>query len=244
MSAAAAAAVLAPQILTAQDSPRPQRIHYTGTELSDPNAHDGRLSPVVGVHNIQTLRARRNEPLSGNDNGWTYNHQPMLAYWHGRFWMHYLSDPVDEHVPPSRTMLQTSRDGYEWTRPEILFPVYRVPDGTHKGEGTAPSKGLDAVMHQRVGFYVSKDDRLIATGNYGIALNPKDDPNDGNGIGRVVREIRDDGTFGPIYFIYYNHGFGESNTDFPYYTRSKDKGFRRACEEILANPLYRMQWVD
>ena len=242
MLAAAATAVLAPGTMRAQQ--KPQRIHYTGTELSDPNAHDGRLSPVVGVHNIQTLRARRSEPLFGNDNGWTYNHQPMLAYWHGRFWMHYLSDPVDEHIPPSRTLLQVSADGYEWSRPEILFPVYRVPDGVDKGGEGKPSKGLDAVMHQRVGFYVSKDDRLIATGNYGIALHPKDDPNDGNGIGRVVREIRDDGSFGPIYFIYYNHGFNESNTEYPYYTRSKDKGFRKACEEILANPLYRMQWVE
>ena len=40
--------------LTAQD-----RIHYTGTELSNPNMHDGALSPVVGVHNIQTMRANR-----------------------------------------------------------------------------------------------------------------------------------------------------------------------------------------
>ena len=41
-------------------------------------------------------------------------------------------------------------------------------------------------MHQRVGFYVSKSGRLIALGNYGVALDKKDDPNDGNGIGRVA----------------------------------------------------------
>ena len=28
------------------------RIHYTGTEISNPTYHDGQLSPVVGVHNI------------------------------------------------------------------------------------------------------------------------------------------------------------------------------------------------
>ena len=103
---------------------------------------------------------------------------------------------------------------------------------------------MDAVMHQRVGFYVSKSEKLLAIGNYGICLYPKDDPNDGNGIGRVVREIKEDGTFGPIYFIYYNHAFNEKNTAYPYYTKSKDKAFRQACEEILANPLYRMQWVE
>ena len=31
------------------------RIHYTGKELSNPAYHDGQLSPVVGVHNIQLV---------------------------------------------------------------------------------------------------------------------------------------------------------------------------------------------
>ena len=225
---------------SAQDT---DRIHYTGSELSNPNMHDGALSPVVGVHNIQTMRANRYMGHTTNGNGWTYNHQPMMAYWRGSFYMHYLCDPVDEHVPPSMTMLQTSKDGYTWTDPEILFPVYRIPDGFTK-DGTVVAKNMDAIMHQRVGFYISKSDRLLTIGNYGISLFPKDDPNDGNGIGRVVREIYEDGSFGPIYFIYFNHAFNEKNAAYPHYTRSKDKGFRAACEEILANPLQRMQWVE
>ena len=56
----------------------------------------------------------------------------------------------------------------------------------------------------------------------------------------MVREIKADGTFGPIYFIYYNHGFNEKNTDYPYYKKAKDKEFVKACDEILANPMYRM----
>ena len=59
-----------------------------------------------------------------------------------------------------------------------------------------------------------------------------DDPNDGNGIGRVVREIKKDGSYGPIYFIYYNHGFNEKNTDYPYFKKSKDREFVKACQEI------------
>ncbi len=225
---------------SAQDT---DRIHYTGSELSNPNMHDGALSPVVGVHNIQTMRANRYMGHTTNGNGWTYNHQSMMAYWRGSFYMHYLCDPVDEHVPPSMTMLQTSKDGYTWSNPEVLFPIYRVPDGFTK-DGTVVAKDIDAIMHQRVGFFVSKSDRLLAIGNYGISLFPKDDPNDGNGIGRVVREIYEDGSFGPIYFIYYNHAFNEKNTIYPYYTRSKDKGFREACEELLASPIQRMGWVE
>ncbi len=224
--------------VTAQD-----RIHYTGDKMSNPSFHDGALSPVVGVHNIQILRANREHPSVVNGNGWTYNHQPMMAYWNGKFYVHYLSDPQSEHVPPSHTMLQTSLDGYHWSNPVELFPEYKVPEGYSKQGIKEKAHNLIAIMHQRVGFYVSKSGKLIAMGNYGIALNPKDDPNDGNGIGRVVREIRKDGTFGPIYFIYYNHAFNQQNTDFPYYKKA-NIAMRKACEEILANPRYRMQWVE
>ena len=235
---------LAMGCLAALPASAQDKIHYTGTELANPTYHDGQLSPVVGVHNIQIMRANREFPDSSNGNGWTYNHQPMLAYWNGQFYYQYLCDPVDEHVPPSHTVLMTSKDGYHWTNPQIVFPEYKVPDGYTKAGRQDVAKNLIAIMHQRVGFYVSKSGKLITMGNYGVAMDKKDDPNDGNGIGRVVREIKKDGTYGPIYFIYYNHGFNEKNTAFPYFKRSKDKAFVKACQEILDNPLYRMQWVE
>lgn len=221
-----------------------ERVHYTGNELSNPAYHDGQLSPVIGVHNIQIMRANREYPHASNGNGWTYNHQPMMAYWNGQFYVHYISDVKHEHVPPSQTMLVTSKNGYSWTNPVVLFPTYNVPEGYTKPNNPHMAKNLQAVMHQRVGFYVSKSNRLIAMGYYGVALDEKDDPNDGNGIGRVVREIRKDGSFGPIYFIRYNHGFNEKNTNFPFYKSSKDKEFVKACDEILNNPLYMMQFVE
>ena len=242
-----------------------KKIHYTGRTLSNPNRHDGGLSPVVGVHNIQILRANREHPSVSNGQGWTYNHQPMMAYWHNRFYVHYLCDPKDEHVPPSRTMLQTSADGYNWTNPQVLFPELQVPEGFQKPNRPDKAHNLIAIMHQRVGWYVSKSGQLWAIGNYGVAFDKKDDPNDGNGLGRVIREVRQDGTFGPIYFIYLNSSFssltsfssvtsyssltrhsnraGHANSIFPYYTTAP-KDVRTACEEILANPRYRMQWVE
>lgn len=220
------------------------KIHFTGTKLANPAYHDGQLSPVVGVHNIQVMRANRQHPDASNCNGWTYNHQPMLAYWNGVFYLQYLSGEVGEHIPPSQTFLQTSTDGYTWTNPQVLFPIYKVPDGFTKPEYLGVAKDLTAIMHQRVGFYVSKAGKLITMANYGVALDKKDDPNDGNGIGRVVREIKKDGTFGQLYFIYYNHGFNAKNTVYPHFSKSKDKAFRLACQEILDNPLYMMQWVE
>lgn len=220
-------------------------VHYTGKTIARPERHDGGLKPVVGVHTIQTMRGAK---------PWTYNHQPMMAYWNGKFYMHYLTDPRHEHEAPGKTMLQTSTDGYNWSIPVELFPEYDVPEGwTKAGKDFPPAHNLKAVMHQRVGWYEykvqsskfkSESSRLVAIGNYGICLTIKDDPNDGNGIGRVVREIKKDGSFGPIYFVYYNHGFSEKNTDFPYYKKSKDKGFVAAVDAMLADPMQRMQWVE
>lgn len=219
-------------------------VHYTGHTLSNVDYHHGQLSPVVGVHNIQVFRANREHPEKADGFGWTYNHAPMLAYWNNTFYLEYLSDKTGESVPPGQTLLLTSADGYSWSRPVVLFPPYKVPDGTTKEGHPGVAKDLYAVMHQRMGFYVSKKKRLLALGFYGICLDPHDDPNDGKGIGRVVREIHADGSFGPIYFIHYNPVWNEKNTSYPFYTGSKDKGFVEACDELMATPLMMMQWVE
>lgn len=216
-------------------------VRYTGTTLSNVDYHHGQLSPAVGTHNIQTMRANRADTGATS---WTYNHAPMLAYWNNTFYLEYLSDPVGEHIPPGQTLLQTSKDGYSWSNPVVIFPPYKVPDGFVKPGKTDTAKNAYAVMHQRMGFYTSKSKRLFALAFYGIVLGQKDDPNDGNGIGRVIREIKADGSFGPIYFLRYNHSFNEKNSSYPFYKSSKDKGFVAACEEILSTPLLMMQTVE
>src|SRR5689334_21559886 len=98
----------------AQDTMR-----YVGTTLANVDYHHGQLSPAVGVHNIQTFRAHRSDTGAAS---WTYNHAPMLAYWNNTFYLEYLSNPVGEHVAPGRTLLQTSKDGYNWMPPVVIFP--------------------------------------------------------------------------------------------------------------------------
>lgn len=220
------------------------QVHYTGKTLNNPDYHHGQLSPAMGVHNIQVMRANREDRELADGFGWTYNHAPMLAYRNNTFYLEYLSDSVGEHVPPGHTLLVTSNDGKNWERPVVIFPRYKVPDGTTQPEVNVVAKGLYAVMHQRMGFYVSDDKRLLALGYYGICITPQDGPNDGFGIGRVVREIYMDGTFGPIYFIRYNKGWGEKNTDYPFYSKSKDKGFINACNQLLSDPLQTQQWNE
>lgn len=229
--------IIISSLLIAQDT-----VRYIGKTLSNVDYHHGQLSPAIGVHNIQTMRANRGD--QNNTTSWTYNHAPMLAYWNNTFYLEYLSNPVGEHIAPGQTLLQSSKDGYSWSAPVIIFPPYKIPDGFVKEGKKDTAKNSYAVMHQRIGFYISKGKRLFALAYYGIALAKGDDPNDGNGIGRVIREIRADGSFGPIYFLRYNHSFHELNTSYPFYKSSGDNGLIAAGDEFLATPLLMMQTVE
>ena len=236
-----AVALLALGVASAQD----RSILHDRTKVNQDYPHGG-MPYVMGVHNIQTMRANRERPDLADGFGWTYNHAANLAYWNGTFYYHYLSDPHGEHIPSSQTLLQSSRDGYTWDRPAVVFPPYRIPNGFSKQGSDLVAQDVDAVMHQRMGFYVTKDgSKLLTLGYYGICLEKKgDSPLDGNGIGRVVREIKADGSFGPIYFIRINHEWNESTVKYPFYKRSPDKAFVAACDELLADPLMTQQWVE
>jgi hypothetical protein len=208
-------------------------IRIIATNVPHMQFHDAALPPVVGAQNIQVMRANRTHPdARGADGlGWTYNHAPMLCYWKGRFYLEYLTDPAGEHIPPGQTMLTESADGMTWTRPRVAFPPFQP-----EGEEAA------TVSHQRMGFYVARNDRLLILSFYGRAPRP----NDGKGIGRAVREIYHDGTFGPIYFIRYNRhaGFSEVNTPYPHFKASDDEGFVNACDALLADKLMTQQWWE
>lgn len=231
----------APATLWSQETP----LKYEFDLIANIDYSHGQLPSVMGVHNIQIMRANREHPEFAEGYGWTYNHAAMIAYWNHTFYVSYLSDPVGEHTAPGQTYLQSSADGYRWEFPKVLFPIYRIPDGTTKKGVEGVAKDLDAVMHQRMGFYVSKkSSRLFALGYYGICMDKHDKPNDGKGIGRVIREIRKDGSFGDIYFVRYNQGWSSNNTSFPFYKESDDKGLVEACEEMLSNPLVTLQWVE
>jgi len=194
------------------------------------NTADGRLPLAVGTHAVQVVRGNRTHSPHADGLTDTYLHAPMLAHWRGRFYLHYLSGPVHEHEAPCQTSLVTSDDGLSWDRPRLLFPAFTLPDGTQ------------TLAHQRMGFHVSADDRLLALGYYGRVPSP----NDGTGIGRAVREIRADGTLGPIHFIKLNvkPPFPGFTPPYPFYTDSTDAGFVAACEALLADKLVTAQWWE
>lgn len=222
----------------------PEPVKYTGALNPDKWFYDGKLPHAVGVHRYQAFRANRAHPAEPGPVGFTYNHQPYLAYWNGKFHLHYLAGLVAEHTPPTRTMLMTSPDGRTWSKPIVLFPEYELPE--IKFDDEVIPAGMKSVMHQRMGFYVAPNGKLLAFGFYGYSATPRRSPNAGNGLGRVVREVRRDGSLGPIYFIRYNRhaGWNETNTRFPFYKTSKDAGFLAACEAVLTNKLIALQWWE
>jgi hypothetical protein len=222
-------------------------LRFVGDIKANTDYHHGQLRPAVGVQSYQVLRANRSHPELAEAYGWTYNHAPMLAYWGGRFFLEYLSNPIGEHMAPGQTLLTSSVDGRTWEKPRVVFPPYVVPDGIYPDDRPyrlAP--GTYSVMHQRMGFYVAPDGRLLVSGFYGICPHYKTSPQDGRGIGRVVREVYAGGSLGPIYFVRYNRhaGWAEHNTRHPFFTASPDKGFIEACEALLDDKLVTLQWWE
>lgn len=223
--------------MTDQPGSPVEPIRYTGPAV-DFTLPGAGLRPAVGVHSFQVLRANREQPDPAT-RGWTYNHQPYLCYWRGQFYLEYLSGPVGEHEDQSQTLLVTSPDGMNWLPSQVIFPPYPLENG------------LYSIMHQRMGFYISQTNRLFALAFYGPSCPypwpPKwDGPNNGTGIGRVVREVLPGGSFGPIYFIRYNRraGWDESNTAYPFFERSPDEDFIQGCRDLLADPLLTLQWWE
>ncbi len=223
--------------------------YYAGNEFADLMKHDGGLRHAVGASSYQVMRANRSHPESADGYGHTYNHAPMLTFWRGMFYLEYLSTPVHEHTGAGLSFLVRSRDGMHWDFPAVSFPQIMVPAGQYPcADGTlvAVPEDTPAFMHQRMGFFHTKDDRLLVSGFYGHAPYHDICPWKNYGMGRVVREVFEDGTMGGIYFVRYLDyaGWTEDRLPFPYYKRCADASFVAACEELLADRLVTQQWRE
>ncbi len=224
-------------------------IRYIGSEVPYSAQHDGMLRPVVGVHNIQVFRANRGNPNANGGFSNTYNHAPNIIYWNDCFYLSWLSNPISEHIGKSQTVLSTSKNGENWSKPIVLFPPYPLDLSVDNGnrQDLYVENEAYACMHQRMGFYKAPDGRLLCVGYYGLSAEVSVLPCSGNGIGRVVRELYKDGSFSDIYFLIMNKtcGYNEKNALFPMYTTSGDAGFISACEALLGDKLIMLQmWEE
>ncbi len=215
---------------------------------------DGGLIHQKGVKSYQILRADRALPDTAEGLGWTYNHAPMLAWYHGRYYVEYLSNPVNEHDQVGHTLMSSSPDGVTWTVPRVVFPAIEVPLDCYRGRRSDNMPATTTTCaHQRMGFYCAENGVMLVLCFYGIAYDHRfSAPCDGWGVGRAVRRLFPDGSLGDIYFLIYNEvaGYTEANVpSFSHFEKSPDGEFVSACRELLndrraVNQMYEEQQQD
>ena len=97
--------------------------HYVGRQKPNCDYHHGQLAPVKGAGCFQVTRANRTYPQWDDGVGGTYKHGADLAFWKGKYLLHYFSNPMSEHTGAGQSILATSEDGRNWNKFQVVFPV-------------------------------------------------------------------------------------------------------------------------
>ncbi|HVU32905.1 MAG TPA: hypothetical protein VHE61_05685 [Opitutaceae bacterium] len=177
-------------------------------DLSKP---DGGLAPVAGVENIAVFRASRAAPDRAEGKGYTYNHHPDIAVWHGRLYVAWDSGQKDEDTWPARELYSTSVNGRDWSKPAELFP-----------QGTSTPT--------RLYFFLAPNGRMLAFAGMRVSHAKTEETRKGP---IVVREIHPDHTLGTVYIVRPPIDTALPPNAPPLYTESSDQHFIQACEQLL-----------
>lgn len=242
------------------------------TRKADIRFTDGALPHALGVTNIQIMRSTQDPKTAPDGLGWTYAHAPNIAYWQGELMVQYLANPISEHEGNTVVFLIRSKDGVHFSKPEEIFPAKNVPVAPYNGEAKEHlfNETTHCVIHQRMSFYKASNGKMLAMTYYGISptdprLNSPElppvgsvktwnmtdmslvMPGSGYGVGRAIREIKKDFSFGPVFMLRYDSsgGYTRKNTDiFPYYEESTDEAFKEACHDLMKNRCVTQQWWE
>ncbi|UCF63330.1 MAG: hypothetical protein JSW33_12290 [bacterium] len=92
-------------------------------------------------------------------------------------------------------MLMISENGREWSDPEKIFPEYSLPGISYtepeSGQADIIPDSTKAVMHQRLGFYITNNNRLLTLDFTVIVQLPASVPTMGRKLagcfGRMIR---------------------------------------------------------
>lgn len=185
----------------------PITVHGDEQQQVNFEMQDGGLKPVVGVHNVQIYRAKISNSGTSSKEKWTYNHHQDLAAWKGRLYAVWATTPKDEDVPPYRVVYATSKDGFNWSDPEDLFPE-------------------EFAWASRFYFYLAKNGRMLALSFGRLNDTIPDEPT------LLVREITSDHKLGEVFTL-----LNPSPDFPASFAASKDSSFVTACKEALENNL-------
>jgi hypothetical protein len=220
-----AALSISDSVIAKNPSMKPTVPTYTGPTFSgDASRHDGRLRPVVGVHETQVVRSLPNEPARTDGHPFDFRHHQFLMFWQGRFWTFHLGARGNEESS-KRGLLQWSGDGLTWNKHDSMVI-------------------FDQATHQRAAFFVASNGRALVTTWYGGVEDAR-----GQKGARLVRELRINSISkavepGPVYVLKANHRGLPSGLKAADFDTSVDEGFRAACREVLEDKLYVQQWQE
>jgi hypothetical protein len=218
----------------AQTADEPLRIDAPALAKLDFKLSTGGLPVAPGLETYTVCRSDREHPESAEGLGWTYQHHPDIAAWHGRLYVGWNSCQRDEDTWPSRELISSSADGRTWSKPAEMFP-----------------QGVSTAL--RMYFFHAPNGRMLV-----IAGLHADDKNDGEKVtgGIVVRELRADHSLGDVFTLRPPDQLVTHSP--PPFAASADTGFVEACRQLLADHLYleqqdygalldpdqRMKWND
>jgi len=188
-----------------------ESLRIVGPEVAklDFSRDDGGLQRATGSQTFVVFRAEAG--------GWTYHHHPDIACWRGRLYVGWNSCERDEDTWPSRELYSTSTDGERWSPPAELFP-----------------QGVSTPL--RIYFFCAPNGRMLAIAGLRLNHEPLVERNKG---AMVVREIRADHSFGPVYTL--RPPTKPIPDQPPAVDSSSDPGFVEACRQLLANGMFLQQ---
>ncbi|MFM2294442.1 MAG: hypothetical protein RLZZ350_855 [Verrucomicrobiota bacterium] len=177
----------------------------------------GGLRVADGLETFTIIRANQENPAAADGRGWTYQHHPDLAAWHGRLYVGWNSCERDEDVWPSRELISSSTNGRVWTPPVEMFP---------QGSSTP----------LRMFFFLAPNGRMLVIAGLRVNHDKLVEKNKGP---LLVRELRADHKLGEI-FTLRAPAITVTNQP-PAFEAAADKTFVAACRQLLADKIYLQQ---
>ena len=194
-------------------------IVITAPELAHLNFSNstGGLRVADGLETFTVVRANKENPEAADGRGWTYQHHPDLAAWHGRLYVGWNSCERDEDVWPSRELISSSSNGRAWSKPVEMFP-----------------QGISTPL--RMFFFLAPNGRMLVIAGLRINHEKLLEKNKGS---LIVRELKVNHTLGEI-FTLRPPAIAVTNQPPPFETAA-DQKFAEACRQLLADKTYLRQ---
>ncbi len=173
--------------------------------------------PVLEVETTMLL-----EPDGQTEGIGTYSHHSHIKWWKRMLVATWSNAPRDEDSPGQRVLLRRSADrGKTWTPVVEAFPP--LPDRVLKNGDTIFSKRSDGVTMNANGYAVVEG-RLYLIAECLYLPGQK-------GLGRLAREMKKDGTLGPVFWLYEDPVITTIEGE-PFYALIRDELYRDLAGEI------------